>query len=311
VPAWRALYATLFSQPTFQQRLLIVGASRSGLELARELASAPGNGNPYAGSGYRLVGFVDDDPAKAGAGYTFDFDARFCGEAVLCKMSSAAPVFLDVHWHLVAVEWFHHTTRLDVEALWQAARPLELDKLSALQLDSEDTLLHLCVHAGISHSYTSLSNLIDIDRVVTAHPDLDWERFLRRVRVFQVRSAVYLGLHFARELFCTPVPDPVVRDLCPSALRRRLVRRLVDPEKIALRLQPPLSRRSRYLLHLAMIDDASGVFRLLRYLFLPGDEWLAMRYSLMGPVQVRRARFWHPFRVLSLNFAPFKSNREQ
>lgn len=65
VPLWRALYATVFVQPSFQQRLLIVGAGQSGAELARELASTPKHGNPYAGSGYRLIGFVDDDLVKA------------------------------------------------------------------------------------------------------------------------------------------------------------------------------------------------------------------------------------------------------
>jgi exopolysaccharide biosynthesis polyprenyl glycosylphosphotransferase len=67
VPAWRMFYATVFSQPTFRQRLVIVGAGVSGSELARELAHTPRNGNPHAGSGYEIVGFVDDDPAKAGA----------------------------------------------------------------------------------------------------------------------------------------------------------------------------------------------------------------------------------------------------
>ena len=67
VPVWRLIYASVLSQPTFQQRLLIVGAGHSGSELARELAATPQYGNPYAGSGYRVVGFVDDDPAKAGA----------------------------------------------------------------------------------------------------------------------------------------------------------------------------------------------------------------------------------------------------
>jgi exopolysaccharide biosynthesis polyprenyl glycosylphosphotransferase len=66
VPLWRMLYATIFSQPTFQQRLLIVGAGQSGTELVRELACRPHSGNPYAGSGYQVIGFVDDDPTKAG-----------------------------------------------------------------------------------------------------------------------------------------------------------------------------------------------------------------------------------------------------
>jgi exopolysaccharide biosynthesis polyprenyl glycosylphosphotransferase len=67
VPVWRVLYATVFSQPTFQQRLLIVGAGHSGAELVHELACKPQSGNPYAGSGYQVIGFVDDDPAKAGS----------------------------------------------------------------------------------------------------------------------------------------------------------------------------------------------------------------------------------------------------
>ena len=66
VPTWRALYAAVFSQPLFQRRFLIVGAGRSGSELVRELAGVPQFGNPYAGSGCQVVGFVDDDPAKAG-----------------------------------------------------------------------------------------------------------------------------------------------------------------------------------------------------------------------------------------------------
>lgn len=67
VPLWRLLYATVFSQPSFQRRFLIVGAGRSGSELVRELAGVPQFGNPYAGSGIRVVGFVDDSPALTGA----------------------------------------------------------------------------------------------------------------------------------------------------------------------------------------------------------------------------------------------------
>jgi exopolysaccharide biosynthesis polyprenyl glycosylphosphotransferase len=66
VPLWRAAYAAVFNQPTFQQRLLVVGAGHAGSELARELARTPQFGNPYAGSGYHLVGYVDDNPALAG-----------------------------------------------------------------------------------------------------------------------------------------------------------------------------------------------------------------------------------------------------
>lgn len=67
VAAWRAAYARVFVQPTFHQTALVVGAGRAGCVLARAIAeSGEDGGNPYRGTGYRILGFVDDDPAKQG-----------------------------------------------------------------------------------------------------------------------------------------------------------------------------------------------------------------------------------------------------
>jgi len=66
IPIWRVLYAVVFVQPAFQRRVLIVGAGSAGSELARLLTATPAQGNPFAGSGHYVVGFVDDDPDKAG-----------------------------------------------------------------------------------------------------------------------------------------------------------------------------------------------------------------------------------------------------
>jgi exopolysaccharide biosynthesis polyprenyl glycosylphosphotransferase len=67
VAGWRVIYATVFVQPAFQQRALVVGAGWAGRTLAQAIAeTGGGNGNPYRGTGYRILGFVDDDPAKQG-----------------------------------------------------------------------------------------------------------------------------------------------------------------------------------------------------------------------------------------------------
>ncbi len=64
---WRGLYAVLFVQPAFETRLLVVGAGTAGQALARLFhREEEGSLNPYRGTGYRVVGFVDDDPAKLG-----------------------------------------------------------------------------------------------------------------------------------------------------------------------------------------------------------------------------------------------------
>ncbi len=61
--AWRIFYARVFSQPIFQQRALIVGAGAAGIALINAMNTAPQrSSNPYRGTGYRVIGFIDDDP---------------------------------------------------------------------------------------------------------------------------------------------------------------------------------------------------------------------------------------------------------
>ena len=66
VPIWRVVYAVVFTQPAFQKRVLVVGAGQSGRKIAGILANTPVRGNPYAGSGFQLIGFVDDRVDKVG-----------------------------------------------------------------------------------------------------------------------------------------------------------------------------------------------------------------------------------------------------
>lgn len=65
VGAWRIVYARLFVQPTFFRRVLVIGAGESGQALVEALQSdyAQKDANPFRGTGYRVVGFVDDDPS--------------------------------------------------------------------------------------------------------------------------------------------------------------------------------------------------------------------------------------------------------
>jgi exopolysaccharide biosynthesis polyprenyl glycosylphosphotransferase len=66
--AWRFFYARYFVQPTFHRRVLVVGAGESGRALVEALQSdfARKDANPFRGTGYQVVGFVDDDPGLHG-----------------------------------------------------------------------------------------------------------------------------------------------------------------------------------------------------------------------------------------------------
>ncbi len=63
--AWRFFYAAVFTHPSFHHRALVIGAGWSGKTLVEAIQeTASETGNPYLGTGYELLGFVDDDPAK-------------------------------------------------------------------------------------------------------------------------------------------------------------------------------------------------------------------------------------------------------
>ncbi|NLE77664.1 MAG: sugar transferase [Chloroflexi bacterium] len=64
---WRTFYATVLTQPGFKQRVLMVGAGPQARQLAHVLASVPSVGNPYAGSGFELVGIVNGHHVAASA----------------------------------------------------------------------------------------------------------------------------------------------------------------------------------------------------------------------------------------------------
>lgn len=67
IAAWRIFYVAVFSQPNFQQRALVVGAGKAGSTLIRTIGEVNRiNGKDSCNVGYRVVGFVDDDPAKVG-----------------------------------------------------------------------------------------------------------------------------------------------------------------------------------------------------------------------------------------------------
>jgi exopolysaccharide biosynthesis polyprenyl glycosylphosphotransferase len=68
---WRGAYAVLLVQPNFYRRALVFGAGTAGQALVAALAQIlpTSSANPLRGTGYQIVGFVDDDAAKQAAGH--------------------------------------------------------------------------------------------------------------------------------------------------------------------------------------------------------------------------------------------------
>lgn len=65
VSIWRLVYARVFEHPAFRRRALIVGTGKSGKALAEALQSewVLTEASPSRGTGYTLLGFVEDESA--------------------------------------------------------------------------------------------------------------------------------------------------------------------------------------------------------------------------------------------------------
>lgn len=67
ISSWRIFYARVLVQPSFARRTLVIGAGYAGRTLAQAILRANGQrSNTERGSGYAILGFIDDDPEKVG-----------------------------------------------------------------------------------------------------------------------------------------------------------------------------------------------------------------------------------------------------
>jgi hypothetical protein len=250
-----------------------------------------------AGAVLRSLGFALPGalPARMAA-----FQQRFGGGVEWQRARGGRVTRLDLHHHLVGVDWCWAAFPFDSDALWSAARPLAVDGLEAWQLSLEDTLIHLCLHPAL-HGYAGpLLGYADVERVLTAGEGaFPWSRLVERAQRFRVRTVVYYGLQAAHHLLGTPLPVEVVTALEPDALRLRFLRGLapLDAATVLRGADRRPSGLKQGLIYAALADPVGAGAGMVQRLLFPGQEWLATRYALETQGQARIYRWVHPLRL--------------
>jgi hypothetical protein len=67
-------------------------------------------------------------------------------------------------------------------------------------------------------SFSRAHRIVDVDRIVEAHADFDWEYLFQQTRAGGLDSIVFLALELARELLGTPVPAEILDRLRPTRI---------------------------------------------------------------------------------------------
>jgi hypothetical protein len=114
---------------------------------------------------------------------------------------------------------------IDVEGLWERARPARIAGVEALVLSPEDLLLHLCLHTAFQHGFrVPLRQICDLAAAVQHYgPELDWQGLVRAAETAGLSKVCYYALAVAESLLGAGVPAEALAALQVSGGEERMV----------------------------------------------------------------------------------------
>lgn len=172
---------------------------------------------------------------------------------------------VELHWALTEPE---SPVRLDAAAVLRGTGPAPGSTSALVRVPSTaHMLLHLAAQSATDGT-RPLARLVDVDRLVAAVPELDWERLIADARRAGVATALGADLSLAASLLGAAVPPSVAARLRPSALVRTHLS-LLRPSRFLLAAAPPRASELR-LLQLWTLAGDHGVLGALRWLETQG-----------------------------------------
>ncbi len=165
---------------------------------------------------------------------------------------------LDLHWNLLPR---HYPIGPDLGAIWESCRTRVLGRRPVRTLSTEHHLLHTCVHAT-KDGWRKLKWVVDIDRIVRADGEIDWERLADLAKGWRCERIMGTGIQLAHALLETPIPtspswppsrkaserdvSTLIKILIQPDLPRSRVLRCLGINATLLRLLDTRSCRRRY-----------------------------------------------------------------
>ena len=164
-------------------------------------------------------------------------------------------LWLELQWRPVAGRWIAPEVEPVADDLFETS--LAIEGTDIRLLDPVSNLLQVCLHTA-KHSYVRVPGLrlhTDVDRIVRAYPDLNWDQFLERVRAMRVKTSVYFSLLIPKTIFQTPVPDDVLDALRPPEFQYNFILDTICKGGLFHPMQSKFSR-PKYLAFAAMLFDS-------------------------------------------------------
>jgi hypothetical protein len=168
--------------------------------------------------------------------------------------------FVEIHWNILAR---HFLLPLSIDRWWARAGIVSIQSRQVPNLSAEDLLMALCAH-GCKHMWKSLSWIIDITKLLTRNPDLNWDFVFREYSTEDLCRIIFLGLNVASLVLDAGIPAEILKkSMCDSAaveLARQVQTRLFQHhgERGGLRFM-----RFQYRMKSRRIDGLRFCFRVI------------------------------------------------
>jgi hypothetical protein len=126
----------------------------------------------------------------------------------------------DVHHHLLNRATVRGSLSLPMEELFERARSVDLGTVRVRTLDPVDTLLHLCIHAGLAGG-DRLLWMKDVEQALRTR-SLPWADVIERARRWRAGPLVAVVLRRSRSQIDAAVPEEAIDALFRSRSLRAL-----------------------------------------------------------------------------------------
>ena len=120
----------------------------------------------------------------------------------------------DVHHHLLNRATVRGSLSLPMGELFQRARTVDVGNMQVRTLDPVDTLLHLCIHAGLAGG-DRLLWMKDVEQALRTR-SLPWSEIVERARRWRAGPLVAVVLRRARAQTDAAVPETAIESLFRS-----------------------------------------------------------------------------------------------
>ncbi|MDD2451474.1 MAG: nucleotidyltransferase family protein [Sulfurovum sp.] len=178
-------------------------------------------------------------------------------------------IILELHGYLI------EDKNIEMRELWENASPFEGHHYR--YLDSEDLLLHLCMHISYSDLFKiDLRHYLDIYMMLKNQSEkINWEAFLVRAEKRGLTKGVLLVMQITSELFACKLPEQLQRIVKDDPGQRERINHAVDfmwqYDKSSKGYNAYKSR--------VFVPDEPILRRLVKRIFIPKEE-LSFYYSL-------------------------------